>query len=37
MGPRFDMGNLVPQAKDGWKIAVTGKDFAVWERAAPGK
>jgi hypothetical protein len=28
MGPRFEMGKLLPSANDGWKIAVTGKDFA---------
>ncbi|KAL6750310.1 glycoside hydrolase superfamily [Haematococcus lacustris] len=34
LGPRFDMGALVPSSSQGWKLAVTGKDFAVWEKAA---
>jgi alpha-amylase len=33
LGPRFDMGKLVPKEADGWKMALTGKDFAIWERS----
>ncbi|KXZ43538.1 hypothetical protein GPECTOR_87g400 [Gonium pectorale] len=32
MGPRFEMGHLLPREADGWKFAVSGKDWAVWER-----
>ena len=32
LGPRYDMGELVPKGEDGWELAVSGKDFAVWER-----
>ncbi len=32
LGPRYDMGCLVPKESDGWKIVTYGKDFAVWER-----
>jgi alpha-amylase len=32
MGPRYDMGNLVPRKEDGWAMAASGKDFAVWEK-----
>lgn len=32
LGPRFDMGNLLPKESDGWKFAISGKDFAVWEK-----
>lgn len=34
-GPRYDMGSLVPLKEEGWELAATGKDFAVWEKAAP--
>ncbi len=34
MGPRFEMGNLLPKESDGWKFAMSGKDWAVWERPA---
>ena len=30
LGPRYDMGDLEP--RDGWKIAASGKNYAVWER-----
>ncbi len=32
LGPRFDMGNLVPRKEDGWVLAAAGNDFAVWEK-----
>ena len=34
LGPRYDMPeNLVPAEADGWAIAASGKDYAVWWRA----
>ncbi|PNH09189.1 Alpha-amylase isozyme 3A [Tetrabaena socialis] len=33
MGPRFDMGALLPQERDGWQFVMSGKDWAVWERS----
>ena len=32
MGPRFDLGHLTPNKKEGWVVAMTGKDWAVWEK-----
>lgn len=32
LGPRFDMGPLLPRQADGWNPATEGYDFAVWER-----
>ncbi|CAG9460728.1 unnamed protein product [Pedinophyceae sp. YPF-701] len=32
MGPRPDMGDLVPPADQGWTMVASGKDFAVWEK-----
>ena len=32
LGPRFDMGGLVPRSEDGWQLAASGPDFAVWEK-----
>eukprot|EP00878_Enallax_costatus_P000599 GHUV01000700.1.p1 GENE.GHUV01000700.1~~GHUV01000700.1.p1 ORF type:complete len:487 (+),score=102.77 GHUV01000700.1:167-1627(+) len=37
LGPRHDMGNLLPRESDGWKTAVWGKDFCVWEKNPPSK
>lgn len=34
LGPRYDMGGLVPKASDGWRMAAKGTDFAVWEKDA---
>ncbi|KAG2489176.1 hypothetical protein HYH03_012402 [Edaphochlamys debaryana] len=34
MGPRFEMGSLLPKEADGWRFALSGKDWAVWERPA---
>lgn len=33
LGPRYDMGGLVPKAADGWRMAAKGQDWAVWEKA----
>lgn len=32
LGPRMDLGDLLPKESDGWKVASTGKDYAVWEK-----
>ena len=32
LGPRMDIGGLAPRAEDGWRVAVAGRDFCVWER-----
>ena len=32
LGPRYDMGQHVPKKEDGWALAVSGTDFAVWEK-----
>eukprot|EP00877_Chromochloris_zofingiensis_P005318 jgi/Chrzof1/14788/Cz09g16070.t1 len=34
LGPRYDMGCHLPQESDGWKFAVSGPEFAVWEKAS---
>jgi alpha-amylase len=34
MGPRQEMGDLLPKEEDGWQLATYGKDFAVWEKAS---
>jgi alpha-amylase len=34
LGPRYDMGGLVPQESQGWKLAASGQDFAVWDQAS---
>ena len=34
LGPRFDMGGLVPRKEEGWSLVQAGQDFAVWEKAA---
>ena len=36
LGPRFDMGALLPRETDGWQLAASGPDFAVWDRRASG-
>ena len=33
LGPRYEMGALLPRADDGWALAASGKDYAVWERS----
>lgn len=35
LGPRFDMGPLLPKASEGWKMVASGENWAVWERAKP--
>lgn len=30
LGPRYDMGELVPKEEDGWAKAAKGKDYCVW-------
>ena len=32
LGPRYDLGDQCPQEKDGWKFALSGPDFAIWEK-----
>ena len=32
LGPRCDMGDLLPKEDDGWKFVMSGKDWAVWEK-----
>lgn len=34
MGPRYDMGDLLPKEEEGWKFAVSGNDFGIWEKTA---
>ena len=34
LGPRYDMGDLLPKEHEGWKAAVSGIDFCVWEKAS---
>lgn len=35
LGPRFDMpAHLVPRREEGWVLASSGQDFAVWLKAA---
>ena len=36
LGPRYDMGDLLPKEQEGWKVAVSGIDFCVWEKAGDG-
>lgn len=33
LGPRYDMGDLLPKEQEGWKVAVSGIDFCVWDKA----
>ena len=32
LGPRFDMGQLLPDAAQGWGLAASGTNWAVWEK-----
>lgn len=34
MGPRYDMGDLVPSKEEGWRFVLSGRDWAVWEKSA---
>ncbi len=34
LGPRFDMPeDLVPSKEEGWEVAASGKDWAVWAKS----
>lgn len=33
LGPRYEMGDLAPRESEGWKIAASGPNYAVWERS----
>ena len=35
LGPAMDMGENVPKASDGWALAASGTDYAVWENSKP--
>lgn len=32
LGPQHDMGTLLPVPSQGWRLCITGHDFAVWEK-----
>ena len=32
LGPRYDMGALLPRADQGWRMVASGIDYAVWEK-----
>eukprot|EP01025_Chloroclados_australasicus_P037372 TRINITY_DN38157_c0_g1_i2.p1 TRINITY_DN38157_c0_g1~~TRINITY_DN38157_c0_g1_i2.p1 ORF type:complete len:546 (-),score=76.16 TRINITY_DN38157_c0_g1_i2:460-1965(-) len=32
LGPRFDMGQHLPNEKEGWTMDLSGKDFAIWTK-----
>jgi len=32
LGPRFDMGGLLPSEEEGWHFVMSGNDYAVWEK-----
>lgn len=34
LGPRYDMGPHMPPKGDGWEMAASGCDFAIWERGS---
>lgn len=31
MGPRYELGELTPKEEEGWKLAASGNNYAVWE------
>lgn len=31
MGPRYELGDLSPKEEEGWKLAASGNNYAVWE------
>eukprot|EP00879_Flechtneria_rotunda_P006432 GHRR01006760.1.p2 GENE.GHRR01006760.1~~GHRR01006760.1.p2 ORF type:complete len:152 (+),score=33.28 GHRR01006760.1:2724-3179(+) len=37
LGPRYEMGSLLPKESAGWKVATWGKDYCVWEKSPPRK
>ena len=32
LGPRYDMGDKLPSEQEGWKFALGGDDFGIWEK-----
>ena len=32
MGPRYDMGEFLPEESEGWEMVLTGNDWAIWEK-----
>lgn len=33
LGPRYDMGNLVPNKGEGWELAASGHNYAAWAKS----
>ena len=33
LGPRYDMGAHLPKESEGWRVATSGPDYCVWEKA----
>mmetsp|Transcript_21286 Transcript_21286/g.67360 ORF Transcript_21286/g.67360 Transcript_21286/m.67360 type:complete len:572 (-) Transcript_21286:277-1992(-) len=34
LGPRLDLGGLVPRAHDGWEMSAYGNDWCIWEKTS---
>ena len=34
LGPRYNMGGLLPKESEGWALVQSGMHYAVWEKAA---
>lgn len=32
LGPRHDLEELTPSEEDGWKLTLSGDDWAIWEK-----
>ena len=32
LGPRYDMGDKLPNEGEGWTFALGGEDFGIWEK-----
>ena len=32
LGPRYDMGDKLPNDHEGWTFALGGEDFGIWEK-----
>ncbi len=32
LGPRYDMGDKLPNEHEGWTFALGGDDFGIWEK-----
>ena len=32
LGPRYELGDQSPREEDGWKLAASGNNYAVWEK-----